>query len=210
MTEPDVLDTIRRAYRYVVAYERRVLDSISAVDQALLERGFDGERKREPLYTSFPSRRHSLEHWAWDNVPTYACRYSWCSGQPNTEGNRWVLVDHVADSAFEAEIVASGSSPDPLAGIDAPSQSILRWAIVSFADALPSGLYNRTWRDLLTRHFGDGKADPCLTGLLGVPQRREKPPLSLVTHCIDIASLTDASALRERFLDPLLEELARP
>lgn len=101
MSGPNVLETIRQAYRYIVAYERRVIDAIAAVDTELRSRQFERYGRSVSLHTEWPSRSKALEKWAWDNVPNYARRFQWTSGKPNAAGNRWVVLDHIADTSFE-------------------------------------------------------------------------------------------------------------
>ena len=90
------------------------------------------------------------------------------------------------------------------------SRSILRWFAVSFSGPLPTETYNRTWGNLLAEHFGTGTSPLRISEPLPEPHRREAPPLTLTTHCIDLAELTDPDALRVRFVDPLVAVLGAP
>lgn len=206
MSESDPLATIRQAYRYVVAYERRVLDAIDNVDQALQEAGFvrDTPYRWQPLYTSFPSRAWAPDHWAWDHVPNYACRYVWLAGEKNAAGSRAVLLDHVADTAFEFQRLTSGGPPDPLAATTG-ARSILRWVYIEFAGPLPAPEYNRSWNELLARQCKKPAHELLPREPSGEPTRVEAPPLTLTTACLDLATLTDESALESLLVSPLVK-----
>lgn len=214
MTEVNVLETIRQAYRYIVAYERRVLDAIGSVDEALLGRGFERE-KSEPLYTSWPRRSKVLDpHWAWDEVPNYARRFPWRFGEPNTAGVRWVFVDHVADTAFEARQIWSKQEPDPLHDLEPVegSNSVLRWTLASFTAPLPVDVYRRVWFDrvALSRHLGVEVTDLRVSRPAPAPIRHAAAPIALTIQCVDLAALTDRDAVRVRLLEPLLASLGAP
>ncbi len=133
MNEPeDVLATVRRAYRYVVAYERRVLDAIARVDDVLRDRGFEPEKYAYPIHTEAPTKRQVLTNWAWNAVPNYARRFKWLFGEENAAGSCWVLVDHVADTAFEKRRITRPGEPQPLGDDLVPvesSRSVLRWFV---------------------------------------------------------------------------------
>ncbi len=207
MTETEVLANIRRAYRYVVAYERRVLDAVDIVDEVLRGSGFDrANPHRTPLYNSFPTKGYAPQHWTWDNVPNYACRYQWNTGEPNAAGNRWVLVDHIADTAFERRQLAVGGEPDPLSDLEPveAARSILRWHAITFSDALPPPLYRRSWNNLLAEHYGVPATQLMFSEPLVEPHPRVVAPLALTTHCIDLGELKDGSALRTLFVEPLV------
>ncbi len=99
----DPIATIRQAYLYIAAYERRILDSVDVVDEAVREAGFERKRPHRwsPIYSGFPARAYAPELPVWNNLPNFAMRYQWLVGEPNTAGNRWILMDHVADTAAE-------------------------------------------------------------------------------------------------------------
>lgn len=206
MTDP--LATIRRAYRYIAAYERRVLDAVDAVDEELRELGFERKKPHRwsPLYNSFPSRTYAPEHWVWDNLPNYAMRYQWISGAPNAVGSRWTLLDHVADTAFELRRIAEPGEPNPLEDL-APveeSRSVLRWQTIEFEDSLPEKTYNLSWNKLLETQLGNSISDRRVTTPTASPVVTRTAPLKHAVHCVDIASLTDPDSLRKLFVAPLL------
>jgi hypothetical protein len=210
MNQHEVLANIRRAYRYVVAYERRVLDTIDVFDEALRARSFErASPHRTPLHTSFPKKDYAPEHWTWDNVPNYACRYQWRSGEANTAGSCWVLLDHVADTSFEQRRLTVPGEPDPLDSLEPveATRSILRALVVSFAAPLDPKVYAAWWGTLLTRHFRLSMAELLVSEPTAQPERIDAPPLTLVRHCVDLAELTDPESLRLRFLDPLLSAI---
>lgn len=208
------LETIRRAYRYVVAYERRVLDAITRIDDAVTDAGFERNLPHRwwPLYRAFPSRDWAAARWAWDHVPCYAFRYQWNAGNENAAGTRWVLVDHIADTAFEEKRLSDDVEPEPLDGLPPVegSKTVLRWLVIELAAPLPAALYKLQWTQLLPKHLGVPALELLPRVATPMPIRREVSPLTLTTFCVDLASIDGADALAASFTQPLLEVLRRP
>ncbi|HBQ12816.1 MAG: hypothetical protein RLP09_26385 [Sandaracinaceae bacterium] len=211
MTDP--LTQIRRAYRYIAAYERRVLDAIDVLDEAVRELGFERNRPYRwmPLYSAFPSRSYAPESWVWDGLPNYAMRYQWREGEPNTPGSRWVLADHVADTSFESRRTTESGEPSPLDDL-APaesSRSVLRWHMIRFEGSIPDKVYNASWDKLMETQLGSPASERRLDTPTPEPRTTRVPPLVHTLHCVDIAALTQPESLRELFVDPLVELLRR-
>jgi len=207
------LATIRRAYRYVVAYERRVLDTITQIDESVREGGFERVKPHgwSPLYRAFPSKSWSADSWAWDNVPNYICRYSWERGEQNTVGAIRVLVDHVADSAFEAKILSRVGLPelDPLTELGEPekSRSLLRCLVVETVAPLPAATWKLYWHQIFAAEF----SVPALN-VLQPPTaiaHRESAGLRLTVSTVDLESFEDGATITERLLAPLRDVVAR-
>lgn len=212
------LSAVRDAYRYVVAYQRRVLDGISAVDEVLAAHGFErntrGDRyKWVPLYTAFPSRDWAPDKWAWDHVPSFACRYVWNYGEANTAGSRHVLVDHIADTAFETLLLSprrTRDEPDPLADL-APSESsksVLRGFILDLSGPLPDSVWNRYWRDLMTVQLGIPYTDVVALRPGAEPKRFEAAPLTVTTWWTDLEAVDGPESFEAQFVAPLRRLLA--
>jgi hypothetical protein len=205
------LATIRRAYRYVVAYERRILDVVSRVDDALLAAEFERKTPHRwyPLYTSFPSRDWPLEHWVWDRVPGYACRFEWLRGQPNRPGTRYVLADHVADTAFEDARRAGRGEPEPLASLESAdaSRSVLRWMLIELHAALPDELWRLSWRELLCKHFSVDQKSVFVNQSTEQPLRLTSDAVTVTAACVDLQALDDAKDFDDRFVQPLVKVL---
>jgi hypothetical protein len=209
MSEPDVLETIRRAYRYIVAYERRMLDTVRMVDEVVLAAGLERRvpYRWDTLYREFPSRTFAPDRWAWDGIPNYACRYQWLAGTANTAGNRWVLLDHVADTTFEADRLASDKELDPLMPRRSDARSVIRWIHLVFAAPIDNKVYSTPWTQTLATHFKRPfqeivRSEPTLE-----PVFIDTNPLKMWGHCVEIAELTGEAAIQERLLAPLKKSL---
>lgn len=206
------LETIRRAYRYVVAYERRILDTISRIDSVIHEAGFERwmPERWTPLYRAFPSRSWSPDRWAWDNVPCYAVRYKWVKGAANTAGTRYVLVDHIADTAFEKKRLSDKNEPDPLEDLPPPDsvRSVLRWHVIEQDEPMPDAIWNLQWHDLIAKRSRISVAEFSLSEPTLSPVKREGSGLRTWTSCVDIASLDTPESLDANFINPLREQLS--
>ena len=207
----DPLETIRRAYRYVVAYERRILDAVDVVDEALRKYDFEQHTPYRwlPIYNSFPSRKFAPESWAWDNFPNYAMRYRWISGEPNALGSRWVLLDHIADTAYERRRHDHRDEPDPLVDLGDPAEStsVVRWHLVTFTEPLPKRTYDLSWNDLLATSLGRPASDFLPSVATRSSLKFDSEMISLRTHCIEVSELSDSEALNKQLLVPLLKAI---
>jgi hypothetical protein len=202
------LSTIRRAYRYVVAYERRILDMMARIDVAVLEAGFERRvpHRWYPLYRAFPSRDWPADSWAWDNVPLYVSRFQWISGAPNQPGTRYVIVDHIADTAFEERPKAPRAvEPDPLTGLEPAesSRTLLRWSVVSVEQAIDEQVWRLPWADCLTKILGAPVAQLFPTRPTPSVVRFEAQTLKLLSCAIDLSDIENASDVDDRFIAPL-------
>lgn len=198
------LATIRRAYRYVVAYERRVLDAITNVDKTVREAGFIPHRWW-PLYRAFPSHNWAPDRWAWDHIPCYAFRVKWHIGASNTAGNKYVLVDHVADTAFEQKRLGDSVEPDPLDGLapETESRSILRWFTIELNAPLPDNIWRLDWPILLAKQLNVSIADVFPNAETLSPLRRSAGPLETAALCVDLSKMLQPQDLDEQFITPL-------
>lgn len=205
------LATIRRAYRYVTAYERRVLDAFEHVDAVAKGAGYSRNMpyRWQPLGRNLPSRDWAPEHSSWDFIPLYAARFQWLRGEPNKPGSRFLCVDHIADTAFEEWQRQHAGAPEPLEGLGAPesSRSVLRWLVVAVDASLPAGLWNEQWHALLPKHtkqpvqqfFPNEESVETLA--------HESKALRTRARCVDLANVEGLASLRARFLQPLAEAL---
>lgn len=206
------LATIRRAYRYVVAYERRILDAFASIDEVVRDAGFvrNTPHRWHPVHRAFPSRDWPTERWAWDNVPLYAARFTWLAGEPNTAGTRYVLVDHVADTSFEEKRLEDRTEPDPLDGLlpAEAARSILRWGVVELARPVAPAFWRLGWGELLSKHLAVPVTQVFPTAPTAEPLRRERDGLRLTSWCLDLATVEEATTLDTGFLAPLREALS--
>ena len=142
--KPKDFSTIRKAYRYVTAYQRRLLDGLAKVHESLDPRfSFHGW---DSIYHNRPCGRGSQPFdgkWAWDFVPLYDSVFEWrlWTDEPNRAGNVFVFVEHVADSVFEEAYLAKRGEKDPLE-LGEESDSVLRGYWVK----LYSQIRDELWR----------------------------------------------------------------
>lgn len=105
------LTDVRRAWRLVYAYQRRLNDLLAVVDARLVARkfGFEGWR---PTWYSPPPRTGTpffrAGTWAWDMLPGYRCYVEWTRAT-GSGGTQRVVIDASADSGFRK----AGGEPDP-------------------------------------------------------------------------------------------------
>lgn len=206
------LATIRRAYRYVVAYERRILDAIARTDEAARDAGFERKTPHRwwPLYSGFPSRDFAPDRSAWDQLPLYGARFQWDQGENNAAGSRHLLVDHVADTSYEARMLEDKrrTELDPLEGLPPAEEarSILRFQLVDLLTPVPAAEWKLFWSQLLPKYFGGNVASIVPTD---TPTVRESGPMRLTTWLVDLETISGPEAFDAKFIAPLRSAIRR-
>jgi hypothetical protein len=102
---PDALANVRRAYRLLHAYHRRLCDLLQLVHESVGKAGLEFE-SWEPLNVARLPRSATpfFENWAWDLTPAYQVRCVWRDGhQDKTKEKlvRRVVIDAFADSGWD-------------------------------------------------------------------------------------------------------------
>ena len=115
MTTSKELETalidVRRAYRLLHAYHRRLCDLLEIVDERLAKTGFEFDRW-QPHHAALPAkaskRFFASDRWAWDLAPSYQLQCEWIA--TSTKLTRRVVIIAVADTGFDD---SCDGEPDP-------------------------------------------------------------------------------------------------
>jgi hypothetical protein len=181
------LTDVRRAYRLVYAYQRRVFDLIGAVADPLETNGFEFDRW-EPTIFFQPGRSfYKPDKWAWDFLPAY---HFWAGWNRDRHGDvRRVLIAVNSDTGFERK----RGEPDPADFIPAEkAQSELRLTLIR-AETAPA--WDRLNGILATLDSAQDGADQDVdVGGVPVSVRRVR---------LDLSELIDEAAVDRRLLAPL-------
>lgn len=122
------LADVRRAYRLVAAYQRRMLNA-----SRILARSFENMRFYfwAPHHYDPPPRRDTnlVEKWSWDGLPYYAFSIFYLENgadHNHQKPGEWMLeINFEADTAFDGN--GNGNDPDPAEFKDVrDSESVLR------------------------------------------------------------------------------------
>jgi hypothetical protein len=208
MTDIDHLATVRQAYRYVVAYERRVLDAITVVHEAVETLGFEFGGWASRL-TTFPKKTRFTGHdWAWDNHPLYNAQLRWALGGRlgNAAGNVWLFVEHVADTGFEAAYQTSRAELNPLADLQSVSEcdSLLRARWLRFDAPVNERLWHKSWEQLLEAHFNKKITELWPVAPVAAPSMTAHDGVRTGGLVISIGSIGGPEAFRSGFVEPVV------
>lgn len=108
----DALADVRRAYRLVYAYQRRVFDLMAEVDGTLTEQGL-AFVKWSPLFNHAPPAAKTpffKKRWAWDMLPGWAVSCRWEDPKLVKGLQRRLVFQSVADTGRKYD----GAEPDPV------------------------------------------------------------------------------------------------
>lgn len=187
-----VLIDVRRAYRLLAIYQRRLLDlGTNAAVLLGFEFGFWEPATNRPSATqSDPSER-----WVWDLLPAHRAKFNY---QPSAKpaASEWMLtIDHDPDTGFRS---AGSKEPDPaLFEPAAASRSLIKLHAFAIkggqpsADGGTSAQWYSIWRAAKYAPADDrpwiGQAGGC--------------DVIAVRKTYSFADLADESALRQSLLD---------
>lgn len=197
MNEPPLdlraaLTDVRRAFRLVYAYQRRVSDLLAELSATLDANGLQFHEWSPHLYgppTRSGTEFFRADRWAWDMLPGYSPRCEWRSEAAMVVVRRVVMVVR-ADSGFRSQygepdpqgfVPAEDATSDLKIGLWRASTKVEDWeAAVKAVHALPDVF--------------DGKEHTARVGAVEVAYR---------LLVVDLADLPDAGAVRTKLLDPL-------
>lgn len=151
-------EAVRRSYRLIHQYQRRIFDRLAELSDALSGMGIAFERWDPALYSRTAKSTTEFfrrPYWAWDLLPAYHMRLVFGAAHAAGRPARRVVVDVVADDGFRAS--STRIEPDP--GSFAPaeqSRTELRIDMMRVTD--PQVSLNEA-RDLLHRRFAGALAD---------------------------------------------------
>ena len=197
------LTDVRRAYRLIYAYQRRVSDLLQEVSSTLGARGLEFYWWEANLFggvgrggTPF----FAAGRWAWDMLPGYAPHCDWRSAAGPDQ--RRVVVVIRADTGF----LAKQGEPDPatFAQVEASRSELQIFLCRATGGTLAPDAYNawdQTWADAweTVKGLGDLRDGRDHVGVIGPAQ------FTYRYIGIDIAQLPDAAAVRSKLIDPLVE-----
>jgi hypothetical protein len=110
----EALADVRRAYRLILAYQRRLCDLLQTVDEALVKTGLDFQRWQpsDPDWKLPKSKKPFFrpEDWVWAFMQDYRLYCEWQDASPKKGVIRHVGIDAIADSGFNADC---DGEPDP-------------------------------------------------------------------------------------------------
>lgn len=145
----NALCDVRKAYRLLSLYQRRVLDLCNEIVGAF-ETTLNFYQWTPSQYEITPRRgTQPTARWSWDFLPLYDfCVLYLPEGENNNTHNPgdWMLVIHItADSGFQTD---GASEPDPR-DFDSPEQceSTVRLYIYRCSEALEANWYYRIYNE---------------------------------------------------------------
>ncbi|HSN99434.1 MAG TPA: hypothetical protein VLS89_14160 [Candidatus Nanopelagicales bacterium] len=193
------LADVRRAYRLVQLYHRRLCDLLQTVDDTLTRGGLEFDRWDPQNVARLPKAGKPFfrpEHWAWDLTPAYQVRCSW---EQATKGqSRRVDLDLIADTGFAP---TGEGEPDPGAFVDA-ERSATELHVGLWTARAKRAAWGEAWTRLEAfQDVFDGKPHTVDIDGVGHTFRHLR---------VDVADLVDAQAMKARLLDPIEQWLREP
>ena len=208
---PHALQEVRRAYRYVAAYQQRIVDLVRSVETVLNGEGMKRWPKAQFCaggHRASELPRHVAEGNAWAYLPLSSFELTWGTDRSDVSGSRWCVFEHAAD--YQLEQGGSRLAADPLPGSPETGVSLVRLVVVRVGEPF-GGAWNLDWKPCLEEHFGRGsEAWPEL----------EKPDVDVrrngtivVGTAINLADLRTPADTELKVLQPLrkmLESIREP
>jgi hypothetical protein len=199
---PEALANVRRAYRLVYQYQRRLCDLLQTVDESLSKSGLAFE-SWWPEHASRPAQSTTSffqkGKWAWDLIPAYQLHCEWTESHPKGNVARLVGISAVADSGW---ISGDDGEPDPSRFQRTEDCAThLSVGLVTMRGKNPdwSGAGWPAISPLWAR--GEGSSRTVKVGGVEYTHRR---------ILVDVAQLTDAAAVESKLLLPIRDWLAHP
>ena len=210
----DTMNTVRQAHRYVVAYQRRILDAVAALHDQIGPDGLGFQPDGwEPLHYGYPAKGvFAPKRWAWDFVPMYAARFYWLhqGRKENAAGTTAFMVDHVVDTAFEPVAAKKRQQePDPLEDL-APSdrsESVLRARWVHLGAPVPANLWQLSWDALVAQSFQCPLAEIWPMEPTDAPRSRARDGMTAGGHVVSVGDLDQPARFGEAFTTPVVAAL---
>ena len=181
------LADVRKAYRLVYAYQRRVFDLVGAAAEPLEAAGFEFERWEPALFV--PPARHFYkpDMWAWDFLPAY---HFWAAWNRHRHGDaRRVVLAVNADTGFERK----RGEPDPADFLPAEKSHSELWATFIRTEHPPA--WDRLQAALATVEVADDGQEHEVD-VHGVRCRVRRMR-------IDLGDLVDEATVDRRLLQPV-------
>lgn len=192
----DALTDVRRAYRLLHAYHRRVNDLFYAVHEFLEKQGAEFASWGPLNVWSLPQKTKPFfkpETWAWDLTPAYQVECVWHRFR---DGIHHKLHIHaIADTGYDA---AGEGEPDPAKFERAEkSRSEIRVGLHRTRAKNPD--WSEAWKKLSANSTRKNSNVHCI--------KIESDEYTYRYFAVDIVDLSDEQAVKEKLLQPLLEWL---
>lgn len=208
---------LRQAHRIVAAYERRILDAMSFVNDKLAELEFE-TWEWSPQYHARPpdadNSRWTSSRWVWDYLPLNCVGGWWMRGTDKQgPGTTHVVVEHILDTGIEWwRRSAKHGEPDPLQ-FPAEADTLWRARILHNPPKearIPDALWDKNWCDLFGALFAPSMdaADAKYPPPAGVFQRTEAQGLKASQLCVSLDALRTPEDFSAKFVEPLIAEVA--
>lgn len=190
---------VRRAYRLLQVYHRRLCDLLQLVDGALTAAGLEFDRWEPINVWRLPRGKKPFfrpETWSWDLTPAYQVRCVW---EQAVKGRaRRVVIEHIGDTGYTTN---SEGEPDPGTFKDA-GQSATELRVGLWTARAKRADWDQAWVEVhRIPDWDDGRVHA--VAVEGVEHTYRH-------LAADIADLCDAAAVKEKLLDPIEQWLAEP
>lgn len=195
-----VMADVRRAHRLVTAYNRRLLDAVGRLTDALRDDFPQLQHVRSKSYR-FSGLREKHDptkgKWAWDFQPLAFADLTWESATRPEAGTMFLSIRHTSDTGLPDR--TGGREPDPLRFEDASESSTLLQPVL----LLPHGSLDLTWDGL----YGELEEHSTYEGWGdGVPHTGDIRGVG-VTYggvSLDMATLAGPEDVEARLVEPML------
>jgi hypothetical protein len=196
MTTPNelkaALTDVRRAYRLVYAYQRRVFDLAGAIAEPLEAAGFEFEHWEPTLFATPGKSFYKPDKWAWDFLPAYSFRSTWNRFRPSDVRRASLTI--VADTGFEKK----RAEPDP-ADFVPPEKALSElWLNLWRSEVTPP--WEKTVAALASAgEIADGQEHKLDVGGVACQFRRLR---------VDLSDLLEEATVDKRLLQPVRQWLS--
>jgi len=205
----ELLMDVRRAFRLVHGYQRRLLDALRPAVEAVQEVHPDLRHlETKPFPYAKPMSRHdpTAGKWAWDYLPLAHCDMTWATSKRPSDGAVYFGVRHVVDTGFKEE---RGREPDsahfdPAAECATLIEPVILRVVGEPAHKEWDGLYGASEEGSKYEGWAEPKVHEVVVGGCRVRFGGLR---------VDVADLESADTVRERLVQPvalLAQQLAGP
>lgn len=192
-TLPAALADVRRAYRLVQAYQRRLCDLFQLIDEELVEKHQFQFWLWDPFHASRPTQRKTRffrpKTWAWDLSPGYQVQCQWTATVKKR--TRRVAILAIADTGF-----GDTGTPEPDPGKFAPVEECGTELLIGLWTAETSQPdWDTAWERMQqVKDYFDGKSHQVtVDGKAYVYESRN----------VSVVDLVDEAAVRAKLLGPI-------
>lgn len=187
------LTDVRRAYRLVQTYQRRLWDLLRGLDDVLSHAGLPFVRWK-PMNVwppPKPGTRFFESRWAWDFIPAYKIGCEWEQIDTRKKLARRVFVIATADTGYDA---TSEGEPDPAWFKPAEEcATMLRVGLWTAPTSSPD------WNEAVRARDGEGAVDERRNYTLSV----KGASYTYQFFHVDVADLIDEAAVKTKLFQPV-------